>query len=44
MLEIVKNIAAVVATCSEFVAVVVILIGAVQAIVSPLIALGRTNF
>ncbi len=36
MLETVKSIAAVVATCSEFTAVVVIVIGALQAIGSPL--------
>jgi uncharacterized membrane protein len=36
MLETVKEFAAVVAVCSESVAVVVIVIGAVQAIVSPL--------
>ena len=36
MLEIVKNIAGVVATCSEFIAVVVILVGTIQAIGSPL--------
>jgi len=34
MLEFVKNISAVVATCSEFTAVVVIVIGGVQVIVS----------
>lgn len=38
MLEIVKNIAGVVATCSEFIAVVVILVGTIQAIGSPLMA------
>jgi len=43
MLEIVKRIAAVVATCSEFIAVVVILIGAAQAIGSPLMAFARTK-
>ena len=43
MLEIVKSIAAVVATCSEFIAVVVILVGAVQAIGSPLLAFMRTK-
>jgi uncharacterized membrane protein len=34
MVEIVKNIAAVVATCSELTAVVVIIVGAIQAIAS----------
>ena len=43
MLETVKSIAAVVATCSEFIAVVVILIGATQAIGSPLKAFFRTK-
>ncbi len=38
MLEIVKNIAGVVATCSEFIAVLVILVGTIQAISSPLMA------
>src|SRR5271157_1821479 len=43
MLETVKGIAVVVATCSEFIAVVVIVIGAAQAIGSPLVALSRTK-
>jgi len=41
MVEIVKNISAVVATCSEFTAVVVIVIGGVQAIASAIKALIR---
>ena len=43
MIEIVKGISAVVATCSEFIAVVVIVIGAVQAIGSAVTAFIRTK-
>jgi uncharacterized membrane protein len=43
MLETAKSIAAVVATCSEFIAVVVVVIGATQAIGSPLSAFVRTK-
>jgi uncharacterized membrane protein len=43
MLESVKSVAGVVATCSEFIAVVVIVIGAAQAIGSPLMALAKTK-
>jgi uncharacterized membrane protein len=43
MIETVKSIAAVVATCSEFIAVVVIVIGAAQAIGSPINALVRAK-
>ena len=43
MIEIVKNISAVVATCCEFIAVVVIVIGAVQATGSAVAALVRTK-
>ncbi|HXY48299.1 MAG TPA: DUF1622 domain-containing protein [Terriglobales bacterium] len=43
MVEMVKNISAVVATCSEFTAVLVIVIGAVQAIASAVKALIRSK-
>ena len=43
MLEIVKDIAAVVATCSEFIAVVVIVMGAAQAIGAGVVLLVRTK-
>jgi hypothetical protein len=43
MEEIVKNISGVVATCSEFAAVVAIVIGAIQAIVSAVAALIRSK-
>ena len=43
MLETVKGIAGVVATCSEFIAVVVIVIGAAQAIASSFNAFVRTK-
>jgi uncharacterized membrane protein len=41
MLESIKSVAAAVAECSELIAVVVILIGTIQAIGSPLMALVR---
>jgi uncharacterized membrane protein len=43
MLEIVKNIAAIVATCTEFIAVVVIVVGAAQAIGAGFISFVRTK-
>ena len=43
MLEVVKNIAAVAATCSELIAVVVIIIGAIQAMGPPLKGLFKTT-
>jgi len=43
VLEIVKSIAAVVATCTEFIAVVVIVVGAAQAIASGVIPYVRTK-
>ena len=43
MLEIVKSIAAVVATCTEFIAVVVIVMGAAQAIGAGVVLLVRTK-
>ena len=43
MVEIVKSIAAVVASCSEFIAVVVILIGAIQTIGALLMAFARSK-
>ena len=43
MLETVKEIAAIVAVCSESIAVVVIVVGAIQAIGAPLKAFARTK-
>jgi len=43
MVEIVKSISEVVATCSEFTAVVVIVIGAIQAMGSAVIGFRRAN-
>ena len=43
MIGIVKSISAAVATCSEFIAVVVIVIGAIQAIASAVVDLLRTR-
>ena len=43
MVEVVKSISAVVATCSEFTAVVVIVIGAIQAITAAVREFLRTK-
>ena len=43
MLDSIKSIAAAVAECSELIAVVVILIGTIQAIGAPLMAFFRTK-